>query len=154
MKVQRWLVVIAAAGFILLAQSSFTGRWLLEMTTPNGSKRELTFFLTQSGDTLSGAVLNGYRMQNISEGRVEGNQAAWIVATRSGQQERRTEYRAKLEGDRLRVGHAKDGGVDGRDLHGRSSEGPECTAGRGRALAKTERPSCDAVSAVLSRIGL
>jgi alpha-galactosidase len=103
MKLHRWFIVGAAAGLILFAQSSFTGRWLAEITTPNGDKRESTFFLTQSGDRLTGEVLNGYRMQNISEGKVDGNRATWVVVTRSGQQERRAEYRAKLESDRLTV---------------------------------------------------
>ena len=93
----------AAFAFALLAQASFTGRWLAEITTPNGDKRETTFFLTQSGDRLSGAVLNGYRMQNISEGKVTGNEAAWTVVARFGQQERRIEYHARLQGDRLTV---------------------------------------------------
>ncbi|HZT40527.1 MAG TPA: glycoside hydrolase family 27 protein [Bryobacteraceae bacterium] len=93
----------AAFAFVLLAQSSFTGRWVAEITTPNGDKRETTFFLTQSGDRLSGAVLNGWRMQNISEGKITGDEAVWTVVVRFGQQERRIEYHARLRGDQLTV---------------------------------------------------
>src|ERR1017187_1551060 len=86
-----------------MAPSSFTGRWPPETTTPAGDKRETTFFLKQDGNSLTGAILNGYRMQNIAAGKVEGNEASWTVVMRGGGPERRIEYHAKLAGDLLTV---------------------------------------------------
>ncbi len=105
MKSRAWLALPAAALFALalLAQTSFTGRWLATVSTTGGGTRETTFFLQQHGDTLSGAVLTGFRMQTIAEGKVNGNEANWVVVTRSGDQERRLEYRARFSGDQLAV---------------------------------------------------
>ena len=102
---RRWLALsaLAAIALVMTAQSSFTGRWFAETTTPQGDKRETTFFLQQDGTSLAGAVLNGIRMQNISEGKVTGNEASWVVVARFGDQERRLEYHAILSGDRLDV---------------------------------------------------
>ena len=104
-KSKKWLAApaIAASAILLMAQPSFTGKWLAEYSTPQGDRRETTFFLTQHGNELTGAILNGFRMQNISEGRVSGEEATWVVVTGSGDRQRRTEYRAKLMGDALTI---------------------------------------------------
>ena len=96
-------VLIAGFALTAVAQSSFTGRWVAEMTTPGGDKRQTTFFLQQNGDSLTGAVLNGYRMQNISDGKVNGEEATWAIKMRFGGQERSLEYHAKLAGDHLTI---------------------------------------------------
>jgi alpha-galactosidase len=83
--------------------AAFTGRWVAEVDLPQGAKREITFFLTQTGDSLSGAVLTGYRMQTVSEGRVRGNEASWAVVTQAGDRQRRVEYRAQLAGEQLTI---------------------------------------------------
>ena len=85
------------------AATTFTGRWVVRATTPQGDTRETTYFLTQTGDSLSGAILNGYRMQDISDGKVSGDEAAWAVVTQVGDQQRRAEYRGKLSGDQLTI---------------------------------------------------
>ena len=85
------------------AAATFTGRWVVQATTPQGGTRETTYFLTQTGDSLSGAILNGYRMQDISDGKVSGDEATWAVVTQAGDQQRRAEYRGKLSGDQLTI---------------------------------------------------
>jgi alpha-galactosidase len=95
--------LLAVFALLAPAQSSFTGRWVAEITTPGGDKRQTTFFLQQHGDSLSGAILNGYRMQNISEGKVNGDAADWVVKVRFGGQERSLEYHAKLASDHLTI---------------------------------------------------
>ncbi len=99
----RGLAGIAGLTLLLVAQPSFTGRWLASTSTPAGDKRETTFFLKQDGNALSGAVLNGFRMQKITGGQVNGGEAAWVVVTGTGDQQRRIEYHARLSGDELSV---------------------------------------------------
>ncbi len=95
------LAGIIAFSLLLCAQTPFTGRWLAQTAGPGGEMRETTYFLTQTGNSLTGAILNGYRTQRFSEGKVDGNQATWAVTTRFGDQERRVEYHARLDGDAL-----------------------------------------------------
>jgi alpha-galactosidase len=100
----RIVTVFALSALSILAQApSFTGRWLAEVSTPWEDKRQITFFLTQKGDSVTGAVLTGYHMQNISDGKVNGEQASWVIETRSHNQERRLEYDAKFAGDHLEI---------------------------------------------------
>ena len=115
MKTQTWLILgtIAMVIVALVAASAsarqadqsaapFTGKWVVQ-TTVNGSTRETTYFLTQKGSALTGAILNGYRMQEITDGAVNGNQATWATVMGTGDQQRRNEYTAALDGDQLTI---------------------------------------------------
>src|SRR5579864_9035500 len=103
--VKHLIVVVGAAclGLSLMAQTTFTGRWVAELINPDGEHRDTTFFLKQSGDALTGAILQNYRMQDIAEGKVSGDEASWVIVTRQGGQDRRNEYHAKLTGGELHV---------------------------------------------------
>jgi alpha-galactosidase len=97
------LALIAVAAARQSGQAAaFTGKWVAQ-TTANNATRETTYFLTQKGNTLTGAILTGYRMQDISEGAVNGNEATWAVVFGTGDQQRRIEYRATLDGDQLTI---------------------------------------------------
>ena len=112
------LVVVASARGRQADQASgpsFTGKWVAQVTF-NGSTRETTYFLTQSGTSLTGAILTGYRMQDISDGTVNGNEATWAVVMGTGDQQRRVEYHATLDGDQLTI--EVTGGRGGRGPNG------------------------------------
>jgi alpha-galactosidase len=93
----------ATPGRQAVQPATFTGRWVVSAPLPGGQTRETTYFLTQSGDSLSGAISNGTRMQDFTEGKVTGSEASWAVVTQAGDQQRRTEYHAKFAGDQLAI---------------------------------------------------
>src|SRR5437588_4482238 len=101
----RKLFVVAAWVFYALsclqAQTSFTGRWSGSMKIGQNDSREYTFFLNQQGQSLTGAMLTGYRMQQISEGKVNDDEASWATISGTGERERKTEYRAQMRGCEL-----------------------------------------------------
>lgn len=123
------------------AEATFTGKWVAQ-TTFGGTTRETTYFLTQRGNSLTGAMLNGYRMQDITDGTVNGKQATWAIVIGTGDQQRRVEYTATLDGDELTVtmtgagGFGRRGGAGagpgGAVAAGGSSRGAAPAAGRGR----------------------
>lgn len=80
------------------AASSFTGKWVGPLTSPLR-----TYFLTQKGDTLTGAVLTSAHMQKITEGSVHGKEANWVVAGTFRGQPRQFHYRAVLGNDQIAV---------------------------------------------------
>ena len=55
------------------AGTNFMGRWLYQTAIGPGVTRDTIYFLKQSGDSLSGSILTGYRSQDISEGTARGN---------------------------------------------------------------------------------
>ena len=115
---KSFIAIAGAACFtlILCAQTTFTGRWLVEISNPDGQHRDITLFLKQNGETLSGAILMNYRMQDIADGKVTGDEASWAVVTRAGGQERRAEYHAKLAGSELHVSMPRIGNRPASDV--------------------------------------
>jgi alpha-galactosidase len=118
------LMLVATASGRQAASASFTGKWAVE-TNFGGTTRETDYFLTQSGTTLTGKILNGYRMTDVSEGTVNGNEAKWVVVMGTGDQQRRIEYTATMDGDQLTITQSGGGGGFG----GRGPGGPAVTPG-------------------------
>ncbi len=108
--------------------ATFTGRWVVEIAAPQGGMRETTYFLKQTGDSLTGAILNGYRMQDFTEGKVTNGEAMWVVVTQAGGQQRRSEYRCKLAGEKLTitVSTTTSGGAPVAPARGAASAGVHC----------------------------
>ena len=80
----------------------FTGKWVAQ-TNVGGATRETTYFLTQKGSVLTGAVLTGYQLRTIVDGAVDGHDATWAVVIQGGDQQRQIEYHATLDDNRLTV---------------------------------------------------
>src|SRR5262249_47031498 len=87
----------------LQATANFTGRWLYQAVIGPGVTRDTTYFLKQNGESLTGAIVAGFRTQDISEGRVNGSDASWVVITGTGDQQRRVEYHVVVKGEELSV---------------------------------------------------
>ncbi len=139
LKSKTGLILVMAAAFALIAvavasarqgdqSAPFTGKWVSQTTTNNIS-RETTYFLTQQGSTLTGKILNGYRMTDITDGAVNGNEATWAVVMGNGDQQRRVEYQATLEGDQITV--TVTGGGRGGAGRAAAAAGNAPAAGRG-----------------------
>jgi alpha-galactosidase len=77
---------------------SFTGKWRGPWTAPL-----TTYFLTQKGNTLSGAILIGGGLQDITDGSAHGNEASWIVTRKFRGQTRQIQYHATLANGELTV---------------------------------------------------
>jgi alpha-galactosidase len=103
----------------------FTGKWAV--TTTVGTTRETDYFLTQNGGTLTGKILNGYRFTDIADGAVTGNQATWDVVMGNGDQQRKVQYQATLDGDQITV--TVVGGGGGGFGGGRGAGGPGAAPG-------------------------
>jgi alpha-galactosidase len=111
------LMLAATAWARQAASASFTGKWAVQ-TNVGSTTRETDYFLTQNGTALSGAILNGYRMTNISEGTVNGSQATWVVVMGTGDQQRKIAYTATMDGDELTITQSGGGGFGGRGTGG------------------------------------
>src|SRR5947209_618392 len=95
------MIALCVLSMALAAAADVTGRWVARMSTDPTDPREITFYLKQSGNQISGTVGLSNEDAPIVEGRVEGD-AITFVAT-LGAQQRRVEYKAVPAGDQLKV---------------------------------------------------
>src|SRR5271157_1245827 len=79
------LSLLLAGPLFMAAQADLTGFWVLRVPTGDGNYRETFFDLKQSGDAVTGKVLQGARELPISEGTFKGGRLHLERALAEGQ---------------------------------------------------------------------
>jgi alpha-galactosidase len=80
-----------------------TGRWVSEMTGPDGQTRQTVLALNQNGSELTG-YMQGQGMgigMNFQQGRISGDQISFVIMRDIGGTERPMDYTGKLVGDSI-----------------------------------------------------
>ena len=81
-----------------------TGHWAGEITTPDGGKRNISFYFQQNGNDLTGYVQNfNGSVQKMDVAGVHGNTATWVVVTEGRNGVRKMEYSGTIAGNEMRV---------------------------------------------------
>jgi alpha-galactosidase len=84
-----------------LAQTDLSGFWVLRIPTGDGNYRETFLDLKQSGESVTGRILPGYREFPISEGTFTNGKLHLVVSSHFGGQERRITYEGAVENGRI-----------------------------------------------------
>jgi len=83
------------------AQADLTGFWVLRLPTGDGNYRETFFDLKQSGEAVTGKVLQGARELPISEGTFKDGHLHLVATVHFQSVERQRTYDGTLEGSKL-----------------------------------------------------
>ena len=112
----RWL--LALLGAVALQAGDVTGTWTGHVELRKGQAQDFAIKLVQSGSGVTGKVYGDYTSSPIAEGRVNGDEVAFIVLVpeQGGNQINDTRYRfsgvvkeGKLELTRVREGATNAG---------------------------------------------
>jgi hypothetical protein len=120
------VVVLAIVAFAAAAiAADVSGKWIAQITSPSGSQSERIFTFKVSGDKLTGTIINQSvaratfeetgkpkmtgilktqtgNPQEISEGKVSGDDISFVVIGRMMGNEVRTIYTGKLSGNEIK----------------------------------------------------
>jgi len=86
-----------------LAQTDITGFWVLRIPTGDGNYRETFLDLKQSGESVTGRILPGYREFPISEGSFRDGKLQLVVTSHFGGQERRITYQGDVADGKITI---------------------------------------------------
>jgi hypothetical protein len=102
--VVTWGILALMCLFAVTAfAADVNGKWVYEMTTPNGDKRQGTLNLTAEGEKLTGTV-SGMRGETpISEGKISGDDISFAVVRSRDGQEFKMLYKGKVVGNELKL---------------------------------------------------
>ena len=84
---------------LLFLSLDLNGKWKGSMSSPNG-EMDVSMVLKIDGDKVTGTVTNMYGEEQITEGKVSGDDISFIVLAGGGQF--KIVYVGKVEGDHLR----------------------------------------------------
>lgn len=136
------LVFAVAAG-----AADINGKWLAQVTNPNGAKGERLFTFQVAGDKVTGTIANiqvaeatfeekgkppmtgilktqNTAPQEIAEGKIAGDDISFAIISQSFMGEMRTTYKGKVAGNEIKFTVEQDmGGMGG--MMGGGGPGPQ-----------------------------
>jgi hypothetical protein len=102
--------VLAALMTMSAVAADVTGKWTGEMPGRGGNPRAVTLELKADGATLTGTMSGAQGRQNeITEGKVNGDQVSFVVKNNFQGNEVKTTYNGKVAGDELKLTVQREG---------------------------------------------
>jgi len=90
------MLVLGAA---LASGADVGGKWVAQMQGPNGEARDITFNFTINGDQVTGTVTTPRGDNQISDGKISGNQITFTEVMDFNGNKRTIQYTGKLSDD-------------------------------------------------------
>jgi len=102
------LVLVASA-----SAADVTGKWVAQVPGRGGETREAVFNLKAAGDQLTGTVTSPRGEQQISEGKVDGDEISFTVVVEFNGNSMKFFYKGKVTGDEIKFTREREGGPEG-----------------------------------------
>jgi hypothetical protein len=106
----RQLIMAALVGTFAITAfaADVTGKWMAQVPGRRGPQ-DLTFNLTQSGSSLTGTVTTQAGEQQISDGKVDGDNISFVVSFEARGNTIKQEYKGTVAGDEIKFTRAVEG---------------------------------------------
>lgn len=111
-------VVLTSIALLLLfafgaAAADISGKWVAQVPGRQGQTMEQTFTFKVDGANLTGTVSNARGDQEISEGKVSGNDISFAVVRKMQDMEMKSLYKGTVAGNEIKFSMTMQGGRGG-----------------------------------------
>lgn len=105
--------------------ANLTGKWTVTFQA-DGTVRETSLFLKTDGDALSGYMLSNHGYEPLNDAKITGDSFSFTIVRDNFGEERKSDYKGRLEGDTVLLQMSGWEGRRGPELHLKrvSSEAP------------------------------
>ena len=107
------VVVLAVVLFALCAVTAvaadISGKWTAQVPGRDGTPQEQVFTFKVSGGSLTGTVAGARGDQEISEGKVSGDDVSFVVVRKMQDTEMKTTYKGKIAGNEIKFTSVRPG---------------------------------------------
>jgi hypothetical protein len=104
--VRTHVVIVAAVLFALCAVAAsaadISGKWIAQVPGRDGTPQEQVFVFKVAGAALTGTVSNPRGEQEISEGKVSGDDVSFVTIRKMQDMEMKTQYKGKVAGNEIK----------------------------------------------------
>ncbi|HEY7387639.1 MAG TPA: hypothetical protein VH640_03975 [Bryobacteraceae bacterium] len=99
----RKLIMAALVGALAITAfaADVTGKWMAQVPGRNGNQ-DVTFNLNQSGSSLTGTVTTPFGEQQISDGKVEGDNLSFVVTIEARGNTFKQDYKGTVAGNEIK----------------------------------------------------
>jgi len=105
-------IILAATLATCAFGADVTGKWKMSVQTPNGQTRESTLDLKADGEKLTGSMEGGRGSQEITDGKVSGDNVSFAVVRNFNGNEMKIQYKGVVSGDEMKLTM----GMGGREM--------------------------------------
>jgi hypothetical protein len=105
-----WVMLLAALAVSAVLAADVTGKWVAQVPGRDGQTREVVFNLKADGDQLTGTVTTPRGEQQISEGKIGGDQISFAEVLEFNGNQMKMLYKGKVAGDEIKFTRQREGG--------------------------------------------
>ncbi len=100
-------IALVTVGLLALLAASavaadISGKWVAQIPGRDGATMEQTFVFKVEGSKVTGTVSTPRGEQEISEGKIEGDNLSFVTVRQMGEFEMKTSYKGKVSGDEIK----------------------------------------------------
>ena len=109
-------LALLALSVIAAVAADVSGKWVAQIPGRDGATMERVFTFKVSGATLTGTISTQRGEQEISEGKVAGDEISFVVVRKVQEREMKTTYKGKVSGTEIKFTSTMPGrdGGEGR----------------------------------------
>ena len=89
--------------------ADISGKWTAQVPGRDGTPQEQVFTFKVSGGSLTGTVAGARGDQEISEGKVSGDDVSFVVVRKMQDTEMKTTYKGKIAGNEIKFTSVRPG---------------------------------------------
>ncbi len=108
-----WIVALAILAAMSAAAADISGKWSAQVPGRQGQTMDTTFTFKQSGEKLTGTVSMQFGDQDISEGKVSGNDVSFVTVMDFGGNTMKFVYKGTVAGNEIKFTRSMEGAPPG-----------------------------------------
>jgi hypothetical protein len=98
-----WALALVALCAVTAAAADVSGKWVAQIPGRMGDPMEVTFNLKAAGDKVTGTVSTQFGDQDISEGKLSGDDIAFTTVMEFGDMKMKFTYKGKVAGTEMKL---------------------------------------------------
>jgi hypothetical protein len=106
-------VLLAAACAVSVLAADISGKWVAQIPGRQGNTTETTFTFKVEGGKLTGSVGSPRGEQEITEGKVSGEDVSFVTVFSGGGGDFKISYKGKIAGNEIKFSRTFEGGGGG-----------------------------------------
>jgi hypothetical protein len=107
------MVMLAIVCSMSAVAADISGKWSAEVPGRGGQTMDTTFTFKQTGEKLTGTVSMQFGDQDISEGKVSGDDVSFVTVMDFGGNTMKFVYKGKLAGNEIKFTRSMEGAPPG-----------------------------------------
>ncbi len=117
-------VMLFALCVVTAVAADINGKWVAQVPGRDGTPMEQTFMFKVAGDQVTGTLTTQQGSQEISEGKLSGNEVSFAVVIKRNEREMKSLYKGTISGNEIQFTRTRAPGAGGQGGGGGGRGGP------------------------------